>query len=382
MCSQVLLERRQDELAVGPTFSGWMDPCLECFLKRRRASRVTLGEFDLAPGESEAVRDHQVIVTGAALRAHRFIPLPTCACERATDPVELADTVSERTGLVGALVEWRADGWTHVVAFGSALVGSGGVRLLGDGRGSAAEAALARRVAVVEALERYAAGWWDHSDATIVADGLVQGVRVSDGAIVALPADRVFLPYPDSDAVQDSVGLAAAETFEVARTRAVAELIERRVFWEAVEGRCAPSSTTRATSSVVVTWEAPMGHTVACAMVRSEEGQGWGIGLGCSTHEEEAIAKARRECRLVVGALSGRGVPEGADRFDKIARYLADHEDAVEWFADRLSSGTSSAADTMSFEIGTVDVTTGDVAAVGLRVARAVQIDAWSGPTL
>lgn len=374
MTGLVLLEQGDDGVAVGPGFAGERDPCLDCFLRRREASPTPVGELTLGPGGTPDTRDHQVRVAGGAAVAHRFLPLPGCRCPRVRRPAVLWDAVSERVGIVSRVREWRAHGWRHAVARGSRLVGSGGVRVLADGRGAADTDRAARLVAVAEAVERYAAGWWNHSPETRVEDGRVDAVRLTDGAPVAVGAERVFLPYPASAAMQDSVGLAAAESYADAVRRAMAEVIERDTFWAAMEGHAEPDSVAAGPGGLTVVWRAGHGHLVACVATYSDATPHMTLGLGAALTPSEAIAKARREDRLVRGALALPEIGVGAGRFDGLVTRLAGDRAFGAAVSARLSRG--SARPEPASDFAAVDLTTADVRAVGIAVARVVRVPA------
>jgi hypothetical protein len=308
-----------------------------------------VGELTLGPGGTPDTRDHQVRVAGGAAVAHRFLPLPGCRCPRVRRPAVLWDAVSERVGIVSRVREWRAHGWRHAVARGSRLVGSGGVRVLADGRGAADTDRAARLVAVAEAVERYAAGWWNHSPETRVEDGRVDAVRLTDGAPVAVGAERVFLPYPASAAMQDSVGLAAAESYADAVRRAMAEVIERDTFWAAMEGHAEPDSVAAGPGGLTVVWRAGHGHLVACVATYSDATPHMTLGLGAE-------------------------IGVGAGRFDGLVTRLAGDRAFGAAVSARLSRG--SARPEPASDFAAVDLTTADVRAVGIAVARVVRVPA------
>jgi hypothetical protein len=306
-----------------------------------------------------------VRVAGGAAVAHRFLPLPGCRCPRERRPAVLWDAVSERVGIVSRVREWQAHGWRHAVARGSRLVGSGGVRVLADGRGAADTDRAARLVAVAEAVERYAAGWWNHNPETRVEDGRVDAVRLTDGAPVAVGAERVFLPYPASAAMQDSVGLAAAESYADAVRRAMAEVIE---------GHAEPESDAAGPGGLTVVWRAGHGHLVACVATYSDATPHMTLGLGAALTSSEAMAKARREDRLVRGALALPEIGVGAGRFDGLVTRLAGDRAFGAAVSARLSRG--SARPEPASDFAAVDLTTADVRAMGIAVARVVRVPA------
>lgn len=416
----VLAERCGDEVFVGPTFGATDDPCLQCFVRRRQFSGAPPGPMVwLDPADVGALpdrvvrllRDHQVGSDGSG--RHLFLPFPDCPCPRGREAAtaDAMAVVSARLGpiLVVTTGTEQVDeasrgggGSTEYVASSrpAPTPGTGGRPVLAHGSGRAGDGTGAELRAVAESVERYCAGFWNHSAATRLsgdgADATVTGHLVGrddpgdvahPSAPVALPAHAVFLPYPASPTTQDSVGLAAGRSASQARRLALAEAIERRSFWQAVAGRARPvppgtpcgasPGAGAARDSEVLVWAGDLDHVVACVIRRAPVPPFVTLGLGCATTPGSAVAKARSEGHHVTARLrevcaGGEGPPVGS-RMDELLWLLAtDMTAGLEVLASLRRR--DSVAPEPPTDYAAVDLTTRDVATAGWAVARVVPV--------
>ena len=272
----------------------------------------------------------------------------------------------------------------EVVAWASTArtTGSGGVPVLARGAGRAATAEVAVARALAEALERYAAAFWDHSDQTTLrgsgTDALVMAHLVDVPAkAVPVPAEQVFLPYTPSAAPQESAGLACAPDIRQAVVGAVAERIERQVFWAAVEGSTTPVRVEPDGAVHRITWSADLDHRLVCLVRTATAPPHLTLGLGCSTDPEEAADKATREERHVRAALTEAGraavLPATRSRLDRLLlRAAQDPAAAAALLGTLVSRRPSDPVVPRAYAF--VDLTTADLATVGMHVARAVVV--------
>lgn len=218
---------------------------------------------DTSPGRLIEWRDGAVIV-------HYALPVPGCGCANRRMPpsLSLADAVSDLVGLVGAVESWALDGLApdRETVFVSATGSDIGVFDRPGGRGGGTgcgtyEQAFA--AAIGETLERYAAAF--------IPDGLplgaipdldaphllpephafahhplgshdvlrwVKGRRIVDGSDCYVPAAMVYFPYVCADdeprrSSGSSQGLAAGADLDQAVVHGLCEVIERDAFMRA-----------------------------------------------------------------------------------------------------------------------------------------------------
>lgn len=409
--SIVLAEVGDDEAFVGPTFSGPTDPCLQCFRSRRDfsgtppARMAWLDPVALLTLPQNVVRllhDHQV----GHDSAHLFLPFPGCKCARRplSGTWERADAVSARLGLVQDVRVSRealeiqgtgpADEAVEYVArsMPSRTPGTSGLTVLAGGCGRGPTASAAELRAVAESVERYCAGFWNHSEstrllgsgsgATVLGQVLAtapggEGVRPS-GARVPVPAHMVFLPYPGSPTVQESVGLAAGSSFQRALEGALAEQVERQSFWEAANGEVTEIWRDRAAGAEIYGWSADLGFTVACAIRRRPTPPFVTLGLGCSPDRQQALDKALSERRHVEAALR-RAVQEDLglvpkSKMDEMLWRLATDVYAGDKLLRSLARPHAVATVSTQPVYVSIDLTTQDVAMMNWAVVRVIAI--------
>lgn len=357
--------------------------CVECFKRRRRATASPLGSFHfVAAGEEpDSLRNGQLADASDGV-VHTFLPLPDCSCSRGAGArFSLLDAVSSRTGLIEALHQSRLGEYYNVFAMGARAIGSGDIPVLCHGMASDCSLSQATLRAIVEALERYSAGFWNHSAATVVdmsSDGLavVNANMLSDGRTVKVPAADVFFPYPDSSTTQTTCGLAAAESTASAAERALAERIENDSFLHASIHGLPDGCQESTEDGWLFVWPAELGHYVACHLRSSREIPFFTMGLGASLDIDQAKEKAvaeERQSRCYYSTPMRLGRPAAGDGVDGLMHRLAYLRGAGESLLSCLHSKAAHPVGTSDFAV--VDLTTNDVALLGIRVVRVVRID-------
>ena len=345
---------------------------------------------------------------------------------------------------------------THVVAVGA----WGSDELEPGGAGYAATPAVARAAALGEAIERYAASEQPPQLVLAAADDLanaveperfslfapwqlaepgfpfvpftratrvrwIDGRSLSDGRLVRVPAQLVYLRWADLPEDEERIGyatssgLACGECFESAALAALLELVERDAFLVAWRARLSLPRLAATDDHDLVAWErryltgSRLRHAVvdlspvngvptALAVVRDTAGS---LAVGASSAAEarsayrKALAEAyaahgaaRRLRRAAAGASAGREVSEVTTFADHIrlyanpanaarAEFLTAARESIPIGAIRPLRGTrphevlQSLVDLLAhtgIEAYVVDITPIDVASLGLTVVRAV----------
>jgi YcaO cyclodehydratase, ATP-ad Mg2+-binding len=378
-------------LAVGPTFRGDRDPCLDCFLRRRNASPAPLGPISLAPtiaASREDVRDHQVLLGPERRGTHRLWPFPECHCARARDllsgsvRIPFDEVVSERSGLISSINSRNAGNYIEVTTFSARTIGTGGVPVVADGSGSDVSPALAALRAIAESMERYSAGFWGYSRTTSVVNaedpGSVMANSVVDDSPVMVPAPSVFIPYPLSTAVQDSVGLAAGRNLAAAQSRALAERIERDTFWDALADRQSAAQVEQVADGLLqCDFTGLLSHHVIILLRYSPAQRPFlTLGLGCSTNVAHATEKAHMEeshVRASVSGALGESLSSGRSRLDRLLWSCANDRTAAAMTVRTLASNGPN-TQPGSREYASLEITVPEARALGLHVVRVVRL--------
>ncbi|MEK8026820.1 YcaO-like family protein [Pseudaquabacterium rugosum] len=337
---------------------------------------------------------------------------PSAAIRCGTDGLpDVRAAIGSHTGLIRALqLSPAPDGHWTAIAQGQATPGTAGIAVLCHGTATAADPDTALTLAVCEALERYCAGFWApqalrgrrRRPATAGAgptasDRQVVMRRLGGGTPVWIPAERVYLPFGIGGHFHDgdSVGLACGRDIDDARGRAVAELIERWVVMPWLDqllrghrGRATPGggpsvpehTDERAWTLAHVRLGRQALHVAAA--VRLQPAPPWcALGFGCHPDPAHARLKAAHEARHVQSHLrqwAARAAPPVSVKLSGLdadlhalafepgaaARLLAvlpPTEGAPPPPRRRLASG----------RVLWRDITTRDVAELGLAVVRA-----------
>jgi hypothetical protein len=401
--------------AFGPILASEEAACLGCVAARRHAAsgtavgvlRTVAISGDALPASVERLAEHQLWFGPGGLAGDRFLPLPQCRCPRTRGGTrrraegDLEELVGSRLGLIRRVWEFHGvPGLVTAVAEGAPLTGTSGLPVLAQGTATASDRAVARRLAIVEALERYAAGFWQESDLRLVgAVPMVEASRHDDGARVWVPASRVYLPFDEANAGGSSgaSGLAAGSSLADATDRAVAERVERNVIGRFLDGDVGtrrlpapaddvPDADLHA-GAIDVLLACAQGHYVCAALVAGgREVPHATIGFGAARRLEQALAKARAE-RLHVEAhmrrLAGEKpvrLPAEASTVDRLVHGLAfGSPDALLRAAGLAAAPFLRRPPTLRGDtrgLAIVDVTTSDLRRFGLSVVRAVNLSA------
>lgn len=255
----LLLERGADgSVALGPLLPANAERCWRCFQRRRQASARPLGtpslsvlsQVEFERLANTRLRHHQIHPVDGV---QRFIPPPGCpsGCVLRAEPqasLPLVQCVGNRLGPIKRVDLLQVlPGWWTAWAVGADTLCSAGMPGLGHGSASAPDAAQAERLALFEALERYAAGFWrtrpraspppqghagpGQGSATTPPVGPWVAVQVLNRKTrVWVPAAQVYLPFCDERGQwhANSEGLACGDGPADALQRALCELLERR----------------------------------------------------------------------------------------------------------------------------------------------------------
>ena len=392
-------------LAIGPTFKGDRDPCLDCFLRRRNASPTPLGAIRLAAtiesyprrhdvivASREDVQDHQVLPTHGRRDTHRLWPFPEYHCARGlkllsgSALIPFDEVVSARSGLISSINSRIAGNYIEVTTVSARTIGSGGVPVVADGSGSDVSPALAALRAIAESMERYSAGFWGYSRATCVMNAehaeSVMANSVIDRSPIKVPASSVFMPYPLSTDVQDSVGLAAGRNLAAAQSRALAERIERDTFWEALARRQSPAQVHQSGDGLrLCDFTGLLDHHVIIFLRYSPAQRPFlTLGLGCSTNLAHATEKAQMEeshvRASVLGALEGCVSP-GRSPLDRLLWSCANDRTTADITARALASRGPNTRPS-GRQYASVEITVPEARALGMRVVRVVRLGSGS----
>lgn len=374
---------------IGPVFEPQESECRSCLVLRLHSCGLGPPRFLSADGMSEHLRENlsRTAVFNDAdshvLSTARFRPLPLCCCPRvastlADPPLDLMAAVDPVFGPIVRIEFHQApEGHTLAIANGVSLRGTSGAFVAAIGSATDRDDGVAARRAVAEALERYSAGFWDSGRLVQESRGsFVTGFDCISGAPIFVPAAKVFLPF-DLNALNEAAGLAAGKTIADATARALAERIERDVARPFFEGLC-DAATPLENGQAMLGSES--GHEVWLTVRFGEMFPYASIGLGAHRNRAAARNKSSDEAvhvaahmALVNGALSTRSPDVGW--LDSALLQLAfDPESAVRLHS-RLTHPKIPPLDITWRRRASVDVTTADVAAFGLRVARVVNVD-------
>lgn len=243
----LLVERTgPDSVAVGPVFAPDL-ACFECYVRRRTANggraclpvgRLTTAQADVLDRTAARLPvggQHVLAADGRVVGTHRLLPAPACGCHTPAPPdLHLDDAVSDRLGIVHRLDEWVST-WTGMSMCVSIAAGTGptlGQEARCHGVAADRTAERSRLRAVGETLERYAA-----AQDPAWPDDLVPVTDLAGSPAGSASAGRVYLPHravPDGT-TQTSTGLAAGPTWAAATRHAVGEAVERHAFMSAWE---------------------------------------------------------------------------------------------------------------------------------------------------
>jgi thiazole/oxazole-forming peptide maturase SagD family component len=261
---------------VGPSFESATGPCIDCYIKRRRANggnEIRPHAGPLSAGQSKrlaetlekwrsnaglfAGRQYEIHSSGK-VSMHVLLAAPHCGCCKMAERCEL---VSSRLGLVHRLTvdkcERHAFYCSHAVGCRSDALGP--TRALNHGFAAAILPEEASLRATMESVERYSAAFWP-DDLTFgcqsslkaecwgpdrfsgfgkASDGRplswAKGRELHTGQEIRVPASVVYLPYQAKPgerlrAHQSSSGLAIRGTLEGAIEHGLLELVERDSF--------------------------------------------------------------------------------------------------------------------------------------------------------
>lgn len=401
----LVVETGADGMAFGPVLSMGPHDCLKCFTERRLASGSSVGVLSLqrlSHKEYDRVQDtrlcgHQIHTRGA----QRFIPpahcprtCPTVQWHSMGTPLAVEECIGSRIGLVRRLdVLEVMPGLFTAIAIGARSIGSAGVPAVCSGTATSTERDYACRLALYEALERYAAAFWQPAH--------LLGRRASRGPWIRVnilgtaqrtrvEAARIFMPFRNNRGRWSgtSEGLACAASVDDALKRALAELIERRVLRELFNAPCpqADDMTIARTGAHTAIVAHVNGHFVTISLERSPSPPYLTAGFGCSTDLTAAIEKANRE-RLHVGAhhlLAQQGYwrtgPEPSSSLDMALERLAHDPTFADAFLARVSQ-TSERLRMVGMRetrhraaVGWLDITPPDIVPFGLSVVRAIYL--------
>ncbi len=419
--AMVLESRGSGDIAFGPVVALDSPDCLDCIGQRRRASQTVPGNLSLhplSPADYARVKDtrfrsHQI---HADTGAQRFIVPNGCRNRCASKlwpqsaPLPVEDCVGDRLGLVRELsVLEPITGTYTAIALGAATVGSAGVPTLCAGTATASTRERACRLALYEALERYAAAFWapedlHYSDAGNEAEGPWVNMRLLDSdASTRVLAARVYMPFRDSQGRWSgtSEGLACGDSVDDALGRAVAEVIERRAVTALLAQAADAADAADAAPAAPAALAAPAnrvgpiaaagectraiahcdGHVVAVSAAWSTAPPYVVTGFGCARNAQQAGDKARRERVHILAhqLLAQQGYwgtpPAPSSALDLALARLANEAGFAAGFLTCLQQGVPGATAGGAGRIAWRDLTPPDLVPFGLHVVRALSLD-------
>lgn len=402
----IVIESDGERLAVGPVVAWPGEACLSCVAARRSASAIPVGTLSihqLSSIEYERIKDSRLCrnqihpVNGA----QRFVPpnscprsCPTVRLQQSETPLPVEECIGDRIGLVQRVeVMELIPGAFTAIAFGARNLGSGGIAATCSGTATSHRREHAKRLALYEALERYAAAFWDPrqlSDVDAMDGPRVEMNILDTGQCTMVAARKVFMPFPDNSGQWSgsSEGLACGTSVQDALGRALSELIERRFLAKLFEAPMADRYDTGLASCgercFVV--EYTDGHFIAISVAWSSVPPYVIAGFGCAIEKTAAIDKANRE-RLHIQAhqllaLSGYWGDShtSSSPLDLVLELLASTADFASEFlarvvqaADRFEASAKAETSDPS-PTAWRDMTPPDVGAFGVAVVRAVHL--------
>lgn len=380
-----LLPQGRDALGrrfAGPVIAEPERDCLACLRLRLASVGARITAMGPAPPGLNHLADHAALADGGTLALYPSLPLPPCRCPRALRQAGRCHpplaAVSPLFGPVREVRTCRAeDGGTLAIVSGARILGSSGLPAAIVGSATDADPQAAATRAVIEALERYSAAFWD---AALLVSGQVAAADVVSGARCLVAAERIYLPFRDIHGA-DASGLAAGCGLADARERALAERIERDLALPILRRQRPPEGTPqRNAAGFDLLLGRQSGFQVWLSALVRDRMPWLSIGLGSARDPSLARAKAHAEAGHVrasmqfLAAQDNRPPPTDRLQLDGIVYRLASDPARAARMAAFLSTGgsTGGGASLPEPRYAFVEVTTPDVALFGLSVVRVV----------
>ena len=354
---------------------------------------------------------------------HRLLPTPKCrgcsSLESVSNAGSMLHAVSPRLGLIHRVMDLPCENRSLVArrAIGAHTDRLAGVRAANHGMAVDEDADRAMARAVGEALERYCSSFaaghlprrrpdelagecvvpdslipGTRADRTSTACAWIEGMRVSDGCGVWLPAALVHFPYIDDGEepipqIQSSTGLACGQDFNEAIEHAFGEVIERDAFMRAWRGRLPVTRIPPAPGTFeglhLIRLPGSHGFEVVTALLESEERPFTAVGIAGRRTMGDAVRSATSEALAVREWLREwlDTNPEAPSfpprRLEDHARVHAVQEELREarrrWLSapfEEVDMDRLNEPEAVQQPAFAVDLTTADVAQLGLHVVR------------
>lgn len=422
-------------IAIGPYFSPDLPGCIDCYIARRAANGArqilpcTDGRQDgIASRVMDLVQrsrvdriNYQLLLSKSGrTREHILLPMPDCrhcGAKPQTRPRLTLDAACDlRLGIVSK-VDMGVDhdtGYCTARAHGAHYNTASGDPVFNHGFAADTTPQAARVRALGEAVERYAgslarpavaaapSNWNIWSEARKFGPDRIRWVtaRHSDGTTGAVPARRISLPYrPGLDEAPlqhplSSTGMAAAQNLDNAVDKGYFEMIERDVFMRSWRGGGGvwpiPAEPDDPVGMRTVQIEHVDRLPVVAAFFESRTVPYTATGLAGRTSRAEARQAAIREAVAARNWVHER-LSSDAPLPSLPPRTLYDHAlvhavdpalraARVKWLGTPAADPVQASAEKEGFRASRenafcVDLTTRDVALLGVSVARVVSPD-------